>query len=642
MYTVNSQSAAGNSSGSNSIYRTNSRISGMFSSLDTDTLVKSMTSSQQAKIEAVKQKQTRQEWFNEALASVKDDVNEFLNTYLSAAGEHSMLKSASYTAYKSSTSSTSNAAAVTGSGGAETGDITIQINKLAKNASVSSSARISKGGTEISSNNTATLGSLSLATKLAFGTGGRISFDINGKTFSFTRDTTLQNMINTINNDDTANVTMKYSRLSDTFTITSDSGGPDSSVKITNLQGNAFGTNSAFGIGDISVSGTGTSISSKGISVGGTGISPDGTATLAELSFAKALIFDSSGKISFSINGKVFEFDKTTRLQDMLSAVNDDAEAGVTMFYNSAKDGFTIMSDTGSEGVVIKNLTGNAFGQRGAFGIPEATAVRGSDSEAVINGVTVKRSTNEYTIDGITYELKKVTQGTSEESMTFTLERDYSATVSSVTKFVDAYNNIYTKLKAFVSEEDHSSQYPPLTDAQRAEMTAEQIKAWEQKAKSGLLRQNRDLVGLLSGIRSAFYSALGGVGKSATEIGLAAAGYFDSNAGQMVLNEEELTQALKSNPDEVIRMFTNGSSTAEGPEQGLIYKLRSSLTAYASNAAKSIETVKNEIKTYDREIGSLEVKLGKLADRYYAKFSRMETALSRLNSQASYISQLFI
>ncbi|NLA88202.1 MAG: hypothetical protein GX847_13185, partial [Clostridiales bacterium] len=357
MYTGNSQSAAGKSPSSNSSYRTNSRISGMFSSLDTDTLVKSMTSSQQTKIDAVKQKQTRQEWFNEALTSVKDDVNEFLNTYLSATGEHSMLKSASYSVFKSTTASTSNAAAVTGSGGAETGDITIQINRLAKNASVSSSARISKDGTEISSNNTTTLGSLSLATKLAFGSGGRISFDINGKTFSFTRDTTLQTMINTINNDETANVTMKYSRLSDTFTITSDSGGPDSSVKITNLQGNAFGTNSAFGIGDISVSGTGTFLSSKEISADGTGISPDDTATLAELSFSKALKFDSNGKISFSINGQNFSFEKTVSLNEMLAEINGNEAAGVTMTYDSVKDGFTIMSDTGAEGVVIKNIS---------------------------------------------------------------------------------------------------------------------------------------------------------------------------------------------------------------------------------------------------------------------------------------------
>jgi flagellar hook-associated protein 2 len=54
-----------------------------------------------------------------------------------------------------------------------------------------------------------------------------------------------------------------------------------------------------------------------------------------------------------------------------------------------------------------------------------------------------------------------------------------------------------------------------------------------------------------------------------------------------------------------------------------------------------MKTVKKQITTYDTEISSLEDKLGKLADRYYAKFSRMETALSKLNSQSSYISQLF-
>lgn len=520
MSTINTASPSGNLSGSNSVYKTSSRVTGMFSSLDTDTLVKSMTSGQQAKIDAVRQKQTRQEWYNEALTGVKADINEFLNDYLSATGENSMLRATSYAAYKSTTTSTSNAAAVTASGSADLGDFTIQINRLAKNASVTSSTRISRDGTEISASNTATLGSLSLATPLQFNINGNISFDINGKAFTFSRDTTLQNMINTINNDETANVTMKYSRLTDAFTITADSGGTDSKVNITNHQGNAFGSNSA-------------------------------------------------------------------------------------------------------------------------FGIAEGTISNGTDSEAVINGVTVIRATNEYTIDGISYELKKVTQGTGEEQVTFSLERDYSATVSSVSKFVDAYNDIFTKLNNLVGEEDHSAKYPPLTDAQRAEMTTEQITAWEKKAKSGLLHQNKELVSLLSTIKSAFYSALGGVGKNATEIGLTSAGYFESNAGQIILNEDRISEALKNNPDEVIRMFTNGSSSAVSSEQGLIYKLRSGLTAYTSNVTSSMKTVNTQISKYDTEIGDLEDKLGTLADRYYAKFSRMETALARLNSQASYISQLF-
>lgn len=640
MTTVNSTSTSGSSSGSNSAYKTNSRVTGMFSSLDTDTLVKSMTSSQQARIDAVRQKQTRQEWYNDALTSLKGNINKFVNTYMSAAGENSMLKSTSYATYKSVTSSTSNAANITASSSAELGTMTIQVNKLAKNASVSSASKISKNGTEIASSNTATLGSLSLATDLQFNASGKLSFDINGKVFSFSRDTTLQNMINTINTDTTANVTMKYSRLTDSFTLTADSGGLDSKVKITNLQGNAFGTNSAFGIGDVSVSRTGISVSSKSVSANGTGIA-DTSVALSALSLAKGLTFDSSNNISFSINNKTFTFAKTTTLQNMMTTINQDADAKVTMYYNQSADGFTIMSDSGAESVAITNISGNAFGKGAAFGIGEATASNGTSSEAIINGATVTRDSNEYTIDGISYELKKVTKGTSEPEMMFSLERDYSATVSAVTKFVDAYNTVFSELKTLVNEEDVSDKYPPLTDAQKAEMSTEEITAWETKAKSGLLNQNKDLLNLMSTFRNSFNSALGGVGKNASEIGITVAGYYESNAGLISLDEDKLSEALKNDADQVVKMFTNGNTSAASTAQGLIYKLKSGTASFTSSVTNSMKTVKKQISNYDTQISGLEDRLGELADRYYAKFSRMETALSKLNSQSSYISQLF-
>ncbi|UOO37342.1 flagellar filament capping protein FliD [Oscillospiraceae bacterium CM] len=523
MSTVSStsgSSGSGTTTGTNSAYRTSSRLTGMFSSLDTDALVKSMCSSQQAKIDAVKQKQTRQQWYNDALEGVQDDVNDFLNTYVSVTGSSSMLKSASYMSYKTVTASTAGAVSISAASGADTGNITVQVSKLAANAYAASSGKVSKNGTEISSSNTATLGSLSLATPLQFGTDGKITFSINSKTFSFTKDTTLQSMINTINTDKTANVTMKYSRLTDAFTITADAGGADSSVNITNLKGNAFGTNSAFKIG--------------------TGI--------------------------------------------------------------------------------VKN---------------------GSDATAIINGTTVNQDSNTFTIDNITYNLKKVTTGTSEETVSFSIERDFSTTSDAVSKFVDAYNTLYKKLSALNSQKDYSADYPPLTDDQKAEMTTEQITAWETKAKSGLLRHNTDLENLLSNLKNAFYSALGGTGRNATDIGISFAGYFESNAGQIVFDKTVFEASLENNPDEVVKMFTNGSSTAASADQGLIYKLKNSITGYTSVVTNQMKTASTKITSYGTEVSDLEDKLQSLADTYYKKFSNMETALSKLNTQASYISQLF-
>lgn len=517
---INSASQSSGSSTTNSVYNSTSRLTGMLSSLDTDALVKSMTSTAQYKIDAVKKKQTRQEWYNESLQGVKDDVNEFLNTFASVTGTSSMLKASSYATYKAVTSSTANAVSVTAAGNAETGDIAIKINALAKNSTVKSSAKISKYGTEISSNNTATLESLQLATPLKFNSDGKISFAINGKTFSFAKDTTLQSMINTINNDKTANVTMTYSRLSDSFSVTADSGGADSTVTIENLQGNAFGTNSAFKIN-------------------------------------------------------------------------------------------------------------------------EGTYKNGTNAEAVINGSLVSRNTNDFTIDNISYSLKKVTSGTSEETVSLSLERDYSATVDAVKKFVEGYNKLYDKLKNLVDEKDYSSDYQPLTDAQKDEMTTEQIDAWEKKAKSGILRHNSDIGVLMSNLRNTFFSALGGTGRSASDIGIKTAGYFDENAGSIILDEDALTEALRSDAGEVVSMFTNGSSTSAASEQGLMYKIRNSITSFSSVVKDSMKTTETKINSYDKEIDELETKLEDLADRYYKKFANMESALSKLNSQASFIGQMF-
>jgi flagellar hook-associated protein 2 len=492
----------------------------MYSNLDTDALVKSMTSAQQSKIDTVKAKQTKQEWYSDALTSVKTSVSEFLSTYVSSTGSSSMLKASTYGSYTAVTSSTANAVSVTASSTAELGDLTIQVNTLATNAYATSSGKISESGTEISSNNTTTLEDLSLSTDLEFNSSGKISFAINGKTFNFSQDTTLQSMINTINTDTTANVTMKYSRLTDTFTITADSGGADSSVTISNLQGNAFGADSAFKIN------TGT-------------------------------------------------------------------------FSN------------------------------------------GTDSEAVINGVTVTKDSNDYTIDGVTYGLNKVTKGTTEAVVDFSLEHDYSSTVSAVSDFIDAYNTLYDSLKSLDTETDYSADYPPLTDDEKADMTTDQITAWETKAKSGILRHNSDLESLMSSLKNAFYSSLGGTSKNATTIGITTAGYFDTNAGEIVLDEDALTTALQSNSTEVIAMFTNGSSTSASSDQGLMYKLRSSLTNYTTEVKTSVDTATSKIDKYDTEISDLEDKLEESADRYYSKFSAMETALSKLNSQSSFISQMF-
>jgi len=493
----------------------------MYSDLDTDTLVKNLCSGQQARIDKQEQKKTTLEWRNEAIQSVIDSVREFSNTYCSALGDSSMLKSSTYLAYSVTSDSDSKAAVLTASSSALTGDITLKINQLAKNSEVSSSGRISADGVEISSKNTATLAELSFANKLEFDSNDQISFSINGKVFTFSSDTTLQTMINTINNDADANVTIKYSRLTDSFTITADSGGADSSVTIVNISGNAFGENSA-------------------------------------------------------------------------------------------------------------------------FQIAEGTYKNGQNAMVEINGVPVERNSNNFSIDGINYELKKVTAGTDEEEIGFTVSRDFSSTVEAVKKFVEALNGLITKLNELVSAKDYSSEYPPLTEAQKEEMTEKQIEAWEKKSKSGILSKDRNIASLISSLKNAFFSAAGGTGKTAASIGISTGNYFSTDKGKLVLDTDALTAALEKNPDEVLAIFTGGSSSASSEQQGVIYKIRNAMSNYLDTASESISSNEDSIGGMEKQIEKLKVKLDALADKYYRKFAAMETALSTLNSQSYYLSQLFM
>jgi len=504
----------------NSTYSSSSRLTGMYSDLDTDAIVKSMCSNQQAKIDKQDRTKTTYEWYNESVSDVVDAVKEFSNTYCSVLGSSSMLKSATYSSFKVTSDSTGNAASLTALSSADAGNYAIKVSQLAKNATASSSGRISANGTEISSSNTTTLGKLSFANKLTFGSDGKLSFAINGKTFSFSSDTTLQSMLNTINTDTHANVTMKYSRLSDSFTIAADSGGKKSKVNIENYSGNAFGAGGAF------------------------------------------------------------------------------------------------MIDIGE----VKN---------------------GKDSIAEINGTSVVRDSNEYTVDGINYVLNKVTAGTSEEYINFTIERDYSSTLDAVSAFVDAFNTLTAKLSTLTTSKDYSSKYEPLTDAQKEEMTEAQIKTWESKAKNGLLRHDSKLENLIAGLKDAFFSSAGGTGKSAASIGISSGSYFTADKGKLILDTDTLSAALKTNPEEVISIFTNGSSSVASVEQGLIYKVKNALTSYSMSAANAISSNEDKIDSIDKVVDTLGDRLDALAEKYYQKFSAMETALATLNSQASYISQLF-
>jgi flagellar hook-associated protein 2 len=105
-------------------------------------------------------------------------------------------------------------------------------------------------------NTSLTLAELSsvFANQLTFDENENLVFSINGKEFIFSKNVTLSSMMNTINNDNDANVIITYNEISDKFEITAKQLGPGENIRISQEGGNFFGDgaeNGASGINTI-------------------------------------------------------------------------------------------------------------------------------------------------------------------------------------------------------------------------------------------------------------------------------------------------------------------------------------------------------------------------------------------------------
>ncbi|HWR21905.1 MAG TPA: flagellar filament capping protein FliD [Feifaniaceae bacterium] len=349
------------------------------------------------------------------------------------------------------------------------------------------------------------------------------------------------------------------------------------------------------------------------------------------------------GKIAFSINGKAFEFTEDTMISEMMNQINS-SDAGVTMSYSSLKRGFTITSKTtGTAGTVnIVNTAGTAFAADAAdAAFKIATGEKaGTNAKATIDGVQVERTSNTFTIDGITYTLKENTEDG--DVIKFSVSRDVDSVYDKIKGFIDAYNSLIAELQSKLDEEVYS-EYGPLTDAEREELSETQINKWEEKAKSGLLRDDNGIRTLLQDLRGTFYSAVEGTGMNAASLGLETEAY--GKTGKIVINETKLRTALANNPDQVASIFTKVSKAEDAgtkyKESGLVTRMSNIVSSYiTNNTTITLESNAKAVTDANLRLDQLEDWLAKNEEKYYARFTAMETALAKLNSQTSWISSL--
>ena len=276
------------------------------------------------------------------------------------------------------------------------------------------------------------------------------------------------------------------------------------------------------------------------------------------------------------------------------------------------------------------------------LGIGNNVAI-GSDSRVTVrdnSGNIVREnminSTNTFTLDGITYTLNGTTSNG--ESVTISSTKDSKSTVDRIETFIGEYNEIMDSIYSLVTEKK-SSDYTPLTEAQKEEMSEKEIENWEEKAKVGILRNDSELRKFIEDMKSSVYSDLEGLGISLNDIGISSVSDYNKPA-QLALDKEKFTKALEENGELVYKATT---ATLEKIKT-ITYNYSgssSSIFAKKSGIEKTSTSVNNifseQIRKQEERIKELTTKMQKKQEELYAKFASLESSMNTLNSQMNYL-----
>ena len=251
-------------------------------------------------------------------------------------------------------------------------------------------------------------------------------------------------------------------------------------------------------------------------------------------------------------------------------------------------------------------------------------------------------------MDGITIELKAVTSA-ADAPISLTTSKDTDKIVEGLKGFVDDYNALIEELNEQVNAKANFQKYPPLTDAQKKEMSEKEIEKWEEKAKEGLLRYDSNISKFLQDMRSAMYQKVGSAGLALYDIGIEASSNYKDN-GKLILDESKLKSALSTNLEKIQQMFTDKDNGIAVQLQKVMKETANassgspgSLVRYAG--AKDVMETSNslyyELKGISETLSKLNTKYNNERTRYWKQFTEMEKAISNMNSQSSWLTQQF-
>lgn len=402
---------------------------------------------------------------------------------------------------------------------------------------------------------------------------------------------------------------------------------------------------------------------------------------------------DANGKYKLNINGTKIEFSENDSMNLIMKRINE-ADAGIKISYLSTTDKFVVeATEDGAAGLIqlkgegakllfgqeIDSENASAIGGGNSFsaGQDAIVAVKYAGSDEVVE---LTRGNNSFSIEGLDITVKgkfgyddsgNLIENDPEQAVTFTSNIESDKIASAVSDLVKEYNEILELVnKELTTRPDRD--YTPLTSEQKKELSEDEVKLWEEKAKSGLLYNSSELRSLADDLRWMINPA---DQQKMSEMGISVSTNWQDN-GKLSFDENKFKAALEKDPDAVKNFFTKEASfDEEGYQAALAKNPKTDRSAFEVKAGFAVNlkngmdkyvktlgtqkgiliekagstksplsilnnSISNQIKDVDKILANLKVRLKSEQDRYISQFTQLETLISQMNSQSSYLSGL--
>lgn len=646
------------------------RLSGLISGMDTESIIQELVSAKQTKVDNTKKAQTKHEWKQDAWKSLNTKLKNLQSKYVA-----NLRFSSSYMKKTTKVSNSSAVSVITGED-AVNGVQELSVKQLAKTAYLTG-GKVQAGAegkkwdalTKISD----VMGADFKAGDITFTTGGK-TVDIE-----VTEDTTISDFLSKIK---ASGLNANFDAGQQRFFISAKQSGADCNFSMT--ADNVGGAKILAALG-LQVSLKDDPDSLKQYQEYASYYNEnDKDATIAEM---RSLI---DGDIATQTQNYLNRYknlvelkkeaeDKITELKkdsDKNKAAIKAQEESIAAYEKEMKDitdsYIDITTATGDDGEVTYTATAKedfkknveeSYYEKAAYaseGLKKynagtdvegyATKIEGRDARIVLNGAEFTSANNTFAINGLTFTALAETKA--DEVVTVTTQDDTDGIYNMLKDFLKEYNSIINEVDKLYNA-DSAKGYEPLTDDEKDAMSESEAEKYETKIKDALLRRDSSLSSIRSGFVEVMSKGIEVNGKKMylSSFGINTLSYFtagdneknmyhidgDSDDASTSGNADKLKSMIASDPDTVVSFFTQLSKNLYSKMNDLSKPVEGYRSFGSFYDDKKMKTDYDDYKT---KISDLEEKLADYEDKWYKKFSSMETALAKLQSSTSAVTSL--